>query len=43
MNDVKMGILRPAPLNEPNEWCMRMITVKKKDGKPRIEQSTTKK
>ena len=35
MNNVKLGILRPAPLNEPNEWCMRMITVKKKDGKPR--------
>ena len=33
--DVRLGIIREAPLGEPSEWCMRMVTVAKKDGKPR--------
>ena len=33
--DVAMGILRPVPAGEPTEWCFRMVTVPKKDGKPR--------
>ena len=30
-----MGILQKVPVGEPTEWCMRMIVVPKKDGKPR--------
>ena len=33
--DVAMGILRPVPAGEPTKWCFRMVTVPKKDGKPR--------
>lgn len=33
--DVAMGILRKAPVGEPTEWCMNMVTVAKKDGSPR--------
>ena len=33
--DVKAGILVKVPLNEPTEWCSRMVVVKKKDGRPR--------
>ena len=33
--DVKLGILRKAPLGEPTEWYMKMVTVPKKDGSPR--------
>ena len=33
--DVARGILRPVPAGEPTEWCFRMVTVPKKDGKPR--------
>ncbi len=33
--DVEAGILVKVPLNEPTEWCSRMIVVKKKDGRPR--------
>ena len=29
--DIEMGIIRIAPI----EWCMRMVTVSKKDGRPR--------
>ena len=27
--------MRKAPLGEPTEWCMKMVTVPKKDGSPR--------
>ncbi len=33
--DVEAGILTKVPLNEPTEWCARMVVVKKKDGRPR--------
>ena len=33
--DVELGILHKAPLGEPTEWCMKMVTVPKKDGSPR--------
>ena len=33
--DIEMGIIRRAPIGEPTEWCMRMVTVSKKDGTPR--------
>ena len=33
--DVEKGILRKAPLGVPTEWCMRMVTVAKRDGTPR--------
>ena len=33
--DTEMGIIRRAPIGEPTEWCMRMVTVSKKDGTPR--------
>ena len=33
--DVEMGILQKVPVGEPTEWCMRMVVVAKKDGKPR--------
>ena len=33
--DIEMGIIRKAPIGEPTEWCMRMVTVSKKDGTPR--------
>ena len=29
-----MGIIRKAPAGETTEWCMRMITVAKKDSSP---------
>lgn len=34
--DVKLGILEKVPVGDPVEWCTRMVTVKKKDGTPRI-------
>ena len=33
---VNNGILRKVPVGEANEWCAKMVAVKKKDGKPRI-------
>ena len=33
--DVEMGILQRVLVGEPTEWCMRMVAVPKKDGKPR--------
>ena len=33
--DVEKGILRKAPIGEPNDWCMRMVVVRKKNGKLR--------
>ena len=33
---VELGILEKVPVGEPVEWCSRMVTVKKKDGSPRI-------
>ena len=29
---VRMGIICEAPVGETTEWCMRMVTVAKKDG-----------
>ena len=34
--DVDRHILEKVPVGEPVEWCTRMVTVKKKDGSPRI-------
>ena len=34
--DVDYGILENISVGEPVEWCTRMVTVKKKDGSPRI-------
>ena len=34
-NDVRMGIIRKATVGETTKWCMRMVTVAKKDGSPR--------
>ena len=34
--DVKLGILCKAPLGEPTEWCMRMVTVPKSQDAPQI-------
>ena len=31
-NDVRMGIIRKAPVVETTEWCMRVVTVAQKDG-----------
>ena len=33
--DVHSKILHKVPVGEANEWCARMVTVKKKDGRPR--------
>ena len=33
-NDVRMGIIRKAPVGETTECRMRMVTVAKKDGSP---------
>ena len=33
--DVEMGILQKEPVRELTKWCMRMVVVSKKDGKPR--------
>ena len=33
--DVKLGVIRPVPVNTPSEWTMRMIVVPKHDGSPR--------
>ena len=33
--DEEMGIIRKVPVGEATEWCMRMVTVPKKDGSPR--------
>ena len=33
--DEELGIIRKAPVGVATEWCMRMITVPKKDGSPR--------
>ena len=33
--DVRLGILQEAPVGESSDWCMRMVTVAKKDGSPR--------
>ena len=34
-DDVKLGVLEKVPVGEPTTWCSRMVTVSKKDGKPR--------
>lgn len=36
LNDIRYGIIEKVPIGEPVEWCSRMVTVKKKDGNPRI-------
>lgn len=33
--DVALGIIEPVPTGTPTTWCSRMVTVSKKDGKPR--------
>ena len=33
--DIEMGIIRRAPIGKPTDWCMRMVTVSKKDGTQR--------
>ena len=33
--DVAMGVLEKVPVNEPADWCHKMIVVPKKTGKPR--------
>ena len=34
-DDVSAGVLQKAPIGVVNEWCMRMVTVRKKNGDPR--------
>ena len=34
-SDVKLGILEAVPVGEPVTWCHRMVTARKKNGKPR--------
>ena len=34
-NDESMGIIRKAPVGEANDYCARMLAVKKKSGRPR--------
>ena len=34
--DVELGIIEKVPVGEAVEWCSRMVTVRKKDGSPRI-------
>ena len=33
--DVRRGVLQPAPAGEATEWCSRMVVVSKKSGQPR--------
>ena len=33
--DVKLGVLEAVPVGGPVTWCHRMVTVRKKNGKPR--------
>ena len=33
--DVKLKVIRKVPIGEPTDWCMRMVVVPKRDGKPR--------
>jgi hypothetical protein len=33
--DVRKGVIRQVPLNQPTEWCMQMVVVAKDDGSPR--------
>ena len=33
---VRQGVIKKVPPDEPVEWCSRMVTVRKKDGSPRI-------
>ena len=33
--DVRLGIIRKAPVGKAYDWCMRMVTVPKSDGSPR--------
>ena len=33
--DVRLGVIEKVPVNTPTEWCSRMVTVVKKNGKPR--------
>ena len=33
--DVKLGVLEAVPVGEPVTWCHRMVTARKKNGKPR--------
>ena len=34
-SDIAAGILQRVPIGEPTEWCMRMVTVEKKNNEPR--------
>ena len=34
-SDEVLGIIEPVPTGTPTTWCSRMVTVSKKDGKPR--------
>ena len=33
--DVRLGVIEEVPWGTPTTWCSRMVTVAKKDGKPR--------
>ena len=33
--DVRLGVLEPVPVNEPVEWCSRMVVTPKQTGEPR--------
>ena len=35
MDDIDSKVLRKLPVGEVNEWCARMVVVRKKDGRPR--------
>ena len=32
---IKKGIIEPVPIGEPVEWCVKMVVIPKKDGRPR--------
>ena len=34
--DIQLEIIEKVPVGEPVDWCSRMVTVRKKDGSPRI-------
>ena len=34
-SDVKLGVLEQVPVGDPLTWCHRMVTTRKKSGKPR--------
>ena len=34
--DIQLEIIEKVPVGEPVDWCCRMVTVRKKDGSPRI-------